>query len=74
MLELKLFVVFSFFQILLFSLTLIIIPSFRPFSLHAKASDDSYTPTGGMASNHLGAQSHDTLPLSDWYISNLTFL
>ncbi|KAF5891732.1 cyclic AMP-responsive element-binding protein 3-like protein 4, partial [Clarias magur] len=32
--------------ILLFSLTLITFPSFRPFKFRADASDDSYTPTG----------------------------
>lgn len=39
--------------ILLFSLTLIICPSFRPFSLRAKASDDTYTPTGVISRNIL---------------------
>ncbi|KAK2855293.1 hypothetical protein Q7C36_007162 [Tachysurus vachellii] len=40
-------------MILLFSLTLIIFPSFRPFSLRVKASDDAYTPTGVISRNIL---------------------
>ncbi|KAK3551828.1 hypothetical protein QTP70_029004 [Hemibagrus guttatus] len=39
--------------ILLFSLTLIIFPSFRPFSLRVKASEDTYTPTGVISRNIL---------------------
>ncbi|XP_060776886.1 cyclic AMP-responsive element-binding protein 3-like protein 4 [Neoarius graeffei] len=40
-------------MILIFSLTLIIFPSFRPFTLRAKASDDAYTPTGVISRNIL---------------------
>ncbi|KAG7335423.1 hypothetical protein KOW79_000116 [Hemibagrus wyckioides] len=40
-------------MILLFSLTLIIFPSFRPFSLRVKASEETYTPTGVISRNIL---------------------
>ncbi|KAI5618328.1 cyclic AMP-responsive element-binding protein 3-like protein 4 [Silurus asotus] len=48
--------------ILLFSLTLIIFPSFRPFSLSAQASDSTYTPTGVISRNILNDEASPLVP------------
>ncbi|XP_053095645.1 cyclic AMP-responsive element-binding protein 3-like protein 4 [Pangasianodon hypophthalmus] len=49
-------------MILLFSLTLIIFPSFRPFSLRSAASDDTYTPTGVISRNILNDEASPLVP------------
>ncbi|XP_062848636.1 cyclic AMP-responsive element-binding protein 3-like protein 4 [Trichomycterus rosablanca] len=49
-------------MILIFSLALIILPSYRPFSWSSNTSDESYTPTGVISRNILNDDASPQLP------------
>ncbi|XP_036445025.1 cyclic AMP-responsive element-binding protein 3-like protein 4 isoform X1 [Colossoma macropomum] len=52
-------------MILLFSLALILFPSYCPFSWRSQPSDDSYTPTGVISRNILNDAASPLLPSED---------